>query len=148
MTETTAVYAAHLGLWCLAVWRVGCRPSVLALAAAMTGSWLIGGALHGTDRDVANALLDLGTILAIRATSCGARDRQVCAIALGMIMLRCAYMAGPYMDHYPFAVIVNCAVTAQLIIAGGMADGAGRRIDRWVSRLPDRGARAIRYVAY
>jgi hypothetical protein len=148
MTETTAVYAAQLGLWCLAVWRVGCRPSVLALAAAMTASWLVGNALHGTDRDVANALLDLGTILAIRATSCGARDRQVCAIALALIVWRCVYMAGPYIDHYPFAVVVNCAVALQLIVAGGMMDGAGRRIDRWVHRLPDRGARAIRYVAY
>ena len=145
--EQTALYCAHMALWLAAIWRAGGSVSVLVLAVNLSGSWIIGEATTGYDRAVAMILLDLGTILALRAWGEGARDRLVAALALAMIFWRSTYMAAPYINQWTYAATINCAVALQLIVCGGLADGLGRSVDSWLSRVWPRGARALRHVA-
>jgi len=141
-------YAPHVlhAIALLLVWR---RLGHLAwlMLASMVCSWVIGYRATGVDRAVGMILLDLATILTIRAYFTGARARLVAAVSLGLIVLRTAYMAVPYMGHTVYAVTINSAFVVQLLIGGGMADDVGRWIDNRLSRIWPWGARALRHVA-
>lgn len=117
------------------------------LFASMVCSWIVGYRLGGIDRDVAMVMLDLSLILIVRAVCSGARARLVAAISLCLIVLRGAHMGGSYIDHEPYAVLVNCAFVLQLFIGGGLADGIGHWVDHRLARVWPWGARALRHVA-
>lgn len=46
-----------------------------------------------------------------------------------------AYLADPFAVHWGFAVALNLAFLAQVLVAGGWADGLGSRLDRVFARL-------------
>lgn len=147
LQETVAVYGLHALLWAVALWRQGARPCVLVMLPALALSWWLGEALDGKERIVANMMIDLGIVVALREMPVGPQEKFVALIALMTIPLRGAYATVPYMGHYTYAVGVNCAVAAQLLIAGGLIDDWARRADRWLDRLHPRLARVARHVA-
>jgi len=111
-------------------------------------SWFTGEVLDDNARAVGMILIDLATILALAEFRASPHDRLVAAISLSLIVWRSAsYVIVSYMGHYPYAVAINCVVAAQLLIAGGFADDLGRRLDRWIDRLPRGIAGAVRNVA-
>ncbi len=143
---TTIVYSAHAFLLLYAFYRAGQQPVMWALFTSMICSWIIAARFGGIDRTTVMVLLDLALILCVRAVCEGARARLVAAVSLGLIPLRAAYMGIP-IEHPIYASFVNCAFVLQLLIGGGMLDDAGRWIDRSLSRVWPRGARALRHVA-
>jgi hypothetical protein len=148
LSETLAVYGLQGALWALALWRVGARPCVAVLAVNLAASWAIGEAFTGNDRAAAMILLDLGTIMALREMPTGAHEKFVALLALAMILWRAAsYAVVPYTGRHTYAVVINCAVVAQLLIAGGLIDEWARRAGHWLDSLHPRLARAARHVA-
>ncbi len=147
--ETVIVYAAHAALWAMAARRVGIRPVVVILGASTVASWAVGAIYSGNDQTVMMMMIDLCTILALRATGQGARDRMVAAVSLCLIPWRCAHIAdgGQYIDYWTYAAAVNLASALQFLIGGGVVDVVGRGIDDWVGRVSGRLQRALRVVA-
>lgn len=146
--ETLAVYGLQGLLWFVALWRVGARPCVVVLGVNLFASWIIGEAFIGNDRAVAMILLDLITILTLQELRTGPHERLVAALALAMIIWRTAsYAIIPYTGRHTYAAALNCAVTVQLLIAGGWIDQWGRSLDHRLDRLHPRLARAVRHVA-
>ena len=146
--ETLAVYGLQGALWALALWRVGARPCVAVLAGNLACSWWIGEVFAGNDRAVAMIVVDFLTIITLREFPVGPHEKVVALIALSMILWRAASdVIVPYIGHYTYAVAINCAVIAQLLIAGGLIDEWARRADHWLDRLYPRLARAARNVA-
>lgn len=144
---TALVYTAHLALLIAGFYIAGCRPVLLILAAAMSGSWLAGAYLGGPERIVAFMLIDLLCIFAIAVWRDRKRDRLVGLISLMLIGWAVAYTSVSYMDYTSYAVGVNSAAAVQLLIGGGMADDLGRSFDHWLSRAWPGGARLVRSVA-
>ncbi|NBW09750.1 MAG: hypothetical protein EBR82_17175 [Caulobacteraceae bacterium] len=148
LQETLAVYGLQGTLWVVALWRVGARPAVAVLAANLALSWWIGELFAGNDRAVAMIVVDLLTIIGLRELPVGPQEKFVALIALSMILWRTASsVIVPYMGHYTYAVAINCAVIAQLLIAGGLIDEWARRADHWLDSLHPRLARAARNLA-
>lgn len=147
-SETLAVYGLQSLLWFLALARMGAKPCVVLLGANLAVSWVMGEVFAGDDRRLAMMLLDALTIMALRELQSSGHDKVVATIALIMIAWRiAAYGIEPYTGHYTYAVAINCAVIAQLLVAGGWIDDWGRSLDHWLDRLHPRVARALRYVA-
>ncbi|PTR06466.1 MULTISPECIES: hypothetical protein [unclassified Novosphingobium] len=147
--ETIIVYAVHAALWAMAARRVGIRPVTIILSASTVASWAVGAIYSGNDQIVMMMMLDLCTILALRATGHGARDRMVAAVSLGLIAWRCVRLAdhGQYIDYWTYAAAINLASALQFLIGGGVVDVVGRGIDDWAGRVSDRFQRALRMVA-
>lgn len=147
LSETLAVYGLQGALWAAALWRVGARPCVAVMLPALALSWWAGEVFTGNDRDAANLLIQLGVILIMCEMPVGRHEKVVALISLALIPWHAAgNVTVPYMGHYTYAVVINCAVTAQLLIAGGMVDDWGRRLDHWAGRLHPRLARSSRHV--
>lgn len=146
-TETLAVYGLQALLWFAALYRRGARPCIVVIGIALVGSWLIGEAFTGNDRDAANMVFSLAIVLAMQEYHADAHQRLVALLAVVSIGIRLSHVTVRYTDHYTYAVALNCVVLLQLFIAGGWIDQWGNRIDHWLDRLHPRLARALRYVA-
>lgn len=146
--ETLAVYGLQGALWFGALYRFGAKPAVVMLGISLMLSWWLGELLDGNDRKVAMIMVDLVTVLALQQMHVGAHERLVAALALLMIAWRgFSHLIAPGMERYAYAVVLNCIVVLQLLIAGGWIDDWGRALDDRLDRLHPRLARALRHVA-
>jgi hypothetical protein len=126
---------------------VGARPSVAVLLPSLALSWWAGEVFAGNERDVANLLIQFAVIAILREFPVGPQEKMVSLIALSLIPWHASgNVIVPYLGHYTYAVAINCAVIAQLLIAGGLIDEWARRADHWLDRLHPRLARAARYM--
>lgn len=148
LSETLAVYGLQGALWFAALWRVGVRPCVAVMLPALALSMIAGEVLTGDDRAVANILIDLGAILVLREMPVGPHEKFVALISLALIPWHASRsVTDPYIGHYTYAIVINCAVTAQLLIAGGLIDEWARRAGDWLDSLHPRLARVARDMA-
>lgn len=143
---TVAVYSAMLALYVVALRRVGLRPVLIILALSMACSAAVGASLGGPARVVGFILCDTFTLFAIAVWRDRARDRIVALVSWLGVWWSMTY-ANAHVNYATYAAGLNCAAAFQLIVAGGMADDLGRRIDDWVGRRWPWGARALRFVA-
>lgn len=129
---TTAIILALLAsLQVVALWRrpdrvTGILVSCFALAVIFASYAPV------QERFVLLAILDLVLVTSMIGPWAILIDRRAQLIGLigtAKLMARLTYASNPYIDHWTFAAAMNCAFAAQIIIAGGMADGIGR----WVS---------------
>lgn len=142
-----AIFALSLALLLAGFHRVGFRPSLIILSVAMLAAFLSGLYLGGPSRVVALILVDLCTIFAVKVWHDRSHDRLVAAVALGSIIWTVAYIKVPYINYLAYASGLNCAAVMQLLIAGGMADGLGRRINDWLDSVDPRWGDVVRRVA-
>lgn len=143
---TVAVYSAMLALYVAALRRVGLRPVLIILALSMACSAAVGVSLGGPSRVAGFILCDTFTLFAIAAWRDRPRDRIVALVSWLGVWWSLAY-ANQYTEYAIYAAGLNCAAAFQLIVAGGMADDLGRRIDDWVGRRWPWASRALRFVA-
>ena len=143
---TAAVYSAMLALSVVALRRVGLRPVLIILALSMACSAAVGASLGGPARVVGFILCDTFTLFAIAAWRDRARDRIVGLISWLGVWWSMTY-ANAHVNYATYVAGLNCAAAFQLIVAGGMADDVGRRIDDWVGSRWPWASRALRFVA-
>jgi hypothetical protein len=148
LSETLAVYGLQGTLWAVALWRVGARPCVAVMLPALALSWCAGEVFSGDERAAANILIDLAAIMVLRELPVGPHEKIVALISLALIPWHASRsVTDPYIGHYTYAVVINCAVVAQLLIAGGLIDEWARRAGHWLDSLHPRLARVARHVA-
>jgi ABC-type Co2+ transport system permease subunit len=124
---TLIVMAVITVLLIAAVWRqpdqvtwilVGCFAAAVIIATKMPA----------TERFTTLALIDYALVAVMigpwAVKRCG-RARIIGVIGLAKLVARLTYASNPYIDHWTFAAIMNCAFAAQVIVAGGLADGIG-----------------------
>jgi hypothetical protein len=131
------------------VWHGGNDRLVVGLIGAFLLSLLVTQTLHGMDRSAALAVLDgFIVFVASRAwiSDYDTRGWWVGGLGLIKIGLRLFYSSHPTVSHYLFAVSINCAFIAQVIIAGGILDGLGRRLADHLRNAGPRRARLLRNV--
>ena len=109
-------------------WRL-----VSALALAFIASSIIGPRTHDIDRQVALSAIDTVIVLLMMEPWVVDGDMRAYAVGflgLGKLGLRLLYTSVSYMNHTLFAVMINCAFIAQVIVAGGFVDALGAWLDR------------------
>jgi hypothetical protein len=143
---TAAVYIGILALFLAALARVGARPVLIIIGVSMVCSGVVGASLGGPSRIVGFILCDTFTLFAIAAWRDRPRDRIVALVSWLGVWWSMTY-ANAHMNYATYAAGLNCAAAFQLIVAGGMADDVGRRIDDWVGRRWPWASRALRFVA-
>lgn len=143
---TAGVYTAMLMLYAAALRRVGLRPVLIVLALSMACSAAVGASLGGPARVVGFILCDTFTLFAIAAWRDRPRDRIVGLISWLGVWWSMTY-ANAHVNYATYAAGLNCAAAFQLVVAGGMADDVGRRIDDWVGSRWPWASRALRFVA-
>ena len=131
------------------LWTGGNDRMMLALAAAFVAAIAIANSLSGIDRDVAMSILDAAIVAVASRIWISHHDTRGWWIGwLGLIKIggRFAYAGNPAVSHYLFAASINAAFIAQVIIAGGMLDGLGRRLAHYLRSAGPRRARLLRNV--
>lgn len=126
--QTAVIVALLASLQVVALWR---RPDRVTgiLVACFAVAVIVAGHLPVTERFTALALLDYVLVAAMIgpwAVSIDRRAQVIGLLGLGKLVARLTYAGNPYIDHWTFAAVMNCAFAAQVIVAGGMADGVGR----------------------
>jgi len=109
-------------------WRI-----VGTLALAFIASSIVGPQTHGIDRQVALSALD--TVIVLLMLEPWTHDGDMRAYTVGFIGLaklgcRLLYTSASYTSHTLFAIMINCAFAAQVIVAGGFVDALGLWLDR------------------
>lgn len=136
-----SVFVLQGVLLCIALARGKHDRIVMVLFAAYVASSLLGPSLEGTQRATALGVID-ALIVAGMALLWTVRDDMrawtIGIIGTGKVGLRLAYVTDPYMDHLVYASLVNCALLAQIIAAGGYADAIGVRLDGLFRRIAPR----------
>ena len=132
---TALVVALLAALQAVAIWR---RPDQVTwiLVACFAVAVIVAGNVPLPERFTVLALLDYALVAAMIgpwAVTHSRRAQIIGAIGLLKLLGRLTYASHPYMDHWTFAAVMNCAFAVQVIVAGGMADGIGRWLSdhRW-----------------
>jgi hypothetical protein len=135
---TLAIFALQGALILIALWRSKADRIVLVLLTA----WVIASVLGPLQSDVARqpALSTIDALVGVAMTLLWSaaddfRAWWVGLIAWVKVALRLSYVISPYMDHWYFAAILNCALLAQTVIAGGFTDAIGHRLDDMLRRF-------------
>jgi len=131
------------------VWHGGNDRLIAGLAGAFLLSLIVSETLHGMDRNAVFAVLDAFVVfVASRAwiSDYDTRGWWVGGLGLIKIGLRLGYSAEAHVSHYLFAATINCAFVAQVVIAGGLLDGLGRRLADHLRSAGPRRARLLRNV--
>lgn len=129
-------------------WRGGNDRLVGWMALLFAVSEWAGLAFTGTDRQAALGVLDAALVsIAAREWISGydLRGWWIGLLGFAKIALRVGFV-GLELDHMTFAAVVNATFIVQVFIAGGMADGLGRRLSDYLRGLGPRGARLLRNV--
>lgn len=136
-----SVFVLQGALLCLALARGRHDRIVMALFAAYVAATLLGPHLEGSQRDAALAVIDsliCVSMLLLWTAKDDMRAWIIGIIGLGKVGLRMAHVSDPYMDHFAYASVLNCALLAQIISAGGFADAIGVRLDGLLRRVAPR----------
>jgi hypothetical protein len=109
-------------------WRI-----VGTLALAFIASSIVGPQTHGIDRQVALSVLD--TVIVLLMLEPWTHDGDMRAYTVGFLGLaklgsRLLYTSASYANHTLFAIMINCAFAAQVMVAGGFVDALGLWLDR------------------
>jgi len=149
MSLAMLIEAAQLLLLVAAwLWRGGNDRMTYALLVAFVVSAWIGMHLTGIDRQAALGVLD-AVLVSFAAREWinhyDTRGWSIGLLGLSKIGLRFGY-ATLDLNHTIFAAVINATFIAQVFIAGGMADGLGRRIADHLRSAGPRGARLLRNV--
>jgi hypothetical protein len=131
------------------LWTGGNDRMMLALSVSFVAAVAVGNALSGIDRAVAMSALDAAIVAYASRIWVSHNDMRGWWIGwLGFIKIsaRLGYASNPAVSHYLFAAGINAAFFAQVIIAGGMLDGLGRRIADYLRHAGPRRARLLRNV--
>jgi hypothetical protein len=128
---TTLVVALLAALQAVAIWR---KPDQVTwiLVACFAVAVIVAGNVPLPERFTVLALIDYALVAAMIgpwAVTHSRRAQIIGVIGLVKLVARLTYASHPYMDHWTFAAVMNCAFAAQVIVAGGLADGIGR----WLS---------------
>jgi hypothetical protein len=147
---TLLIFFLQAGLLLVAwAWHGGSDRLVYALAATFCLSVWAGTNLAGIDRQVTLSLADAALVfIAAHAWTrhYDLRGWWISWMGFGKIALRLGQSAEPFLDHWTFAAVLNATFIAQIIIAGGLADGLGRRIAHHLRSAGPRRARLLRNV--
>lgn len=133
------VFAIQGALLALALWRGKHDRIVMVLCVAFCVSSVMGPSIdEGTKRDAALAVIDSLIVLGMALLWTVHDDMRawfIGVVGMGKVAVRMAHVTDPHMDHLIYASVINCALVAQIVAAGGFADAVGYRLDDLFRRI-------------
>lgn len=149
----TAIVDALLGA--LVLVAIICRPGKIAtvLAATFIGAISLAPLLAGVSQEAFLALLDYAVVFAMLVIWTKQDDMRAYTIGfIGLTKIMFAFAFSPtvgflHVDNWVFAAALNCAFAAQVLVAGGMVDALGHRLDDLLRHYLPRRYRLLRNVA-
>lgn len=149
----TAIVDAILGA--LVLVALFHRPGKIAtvVAATFIAAISLGPLLAGVSQEAFLALLDYAVVFAMLMIWTKHDDMRAYTIgAIGLSKIVFAFAFSPsvgflHAENWVFAAALNCAFAAQVLVAGGMVDGVGHRIDDFLRTHLPRRYRLLRNAA-
>lgn len=132
------VYFMQGLLLLFALWRGTADSITLTLLASWFVTSTAGVDLEGAQRAAFLAVADCAVALAMLGLWTAATDMRAWAVGLiGWLKtsVRLAFVSFPSFDPTAYAAIVGLAFFAQIIVAGGFADGVGVKLDCMLLRF-------------
>lgn len=135
---TLAIFALQGAAIIAALWYSKADRIVVALLIAWAVASVVGPLQSGVARQPALCVIEAMTAVSMTLLWSAANNFRaywVGLIAWSKVGLRLYYLTNPYIDHWWFAATLNCALIAQVVIAGGFADAIGHRMDDLLRRF-------------
>ena len=150
--QTAIVDAILGGLVLVALFH---RPGKIATVVASTfiGAISLGPLLSGVSQEAFLALMDYAVVFSMLVIWTKRDDMRAYAIgAIGLTKIVFAFAFSPtvgflHVGNWGFAAALNCAFAVQVLIAGGMIDALGHRLDDLLRHHMPRRYRLLRNAA-
>jgi len=139
--ETAAIFTLQGLLILYALYRGKSDRIVLTLLAGWIAASAIGPTIDDMHRQVPLSVIDalIGVTMALLWTAkVDMRAWWIGVIGFAKVGARITYVSGPYIDHWWFAAAINCALLLQIMVAGGLLDAIGHRLDDMLRRVAPR----------
>jgi hypothetical protein len=145
--NTASVYLILAALTLFALRRDDGRAAVTLAVNFAVSATLAETFNEPPQHDAILILCDLSVVYGMRFWCSGAQSYAIGIIGLSVILLRTAHIGGLNVGGNAYAAAINLAFGAQLLIAGGAANGIGRWLGHWADRFVPRLSGLFRHVA-
>lgn len=149
----TAIVDAILGALVLLALMNKPGKIVTVVTATFIAAISLGPLLAGVSQEAFLALLDYAVVFAMLVIWTKQDDMRAYTIGfIGLTKIMFAFAFSPtvgflHAGNWVYAAALNCAFAAQVLVAGGMIDAVGHRLDDLLRHLMPRRYRLLRNVA-